>query len=695
MQFERFGKYLLLEKLASGGMAEVYLAKTIGINNFVAIKRILPQFSENSEFIQMFKEEAKIAANLRHSNIVSIHYFGHEKKQLFLVMDFVEGQNLRQILNTLKKENKYLSMDQIVYLIKEVAAGLDYAHRALDNSTGKPLGIIHRDMSPQNIMISFESEVKIVDFGIAKAETQMEQTQAGTIKGKFAYMSPEQAEGQPLDSRTDVFSLGIILWELLSKERLFVAANEAANLKKVRDCQVPSLRKIDASIPIELERIVMKALSKNLDMRYASANSFHKDLNRFLNVQYPEFSKTDFSKFMKGLFHDMFVDNRKKLAEYSQIPVGKDEGLTDGVTKTATSTATITELNTDTEGEQHIPGLDIEERSKKIDLENLKVTSTDLPKFSESPFQSYTRSKIQIGGTQFSHNVHTQTSPFGGVTQSRTQGPASLTQIPSKNSSALLIATSLIVLGGTVWYFLDKPSPTQLTENPARVESPTVTANQPKESVPLSPPNQLPAPVQEPVPTPSASSIPEPISQQASPVASKPEQVINEASLDQSSTSPSSTRELPTIIPINIQSNPSGAIVEIDGRQIGITPYRGSLPTGTTSKIMLRKEGYISFERQELISGENPIRIEAVLQPEPPKGYLVIEMIGAPLDTVIEINGRRIDDKSQLNLYAVPARIPIEIRAYSPFSNASTSTTVSVEVNQKRSVRLVLTRQAQ
>ncbi|MCS6839095.1 MAG: serine/threonine protein kinase, partial [Bdellovibrionaceae bacterium] len=162
MAFERFGKYLLLERIASGGMAEVYLAKTIGLNNFVAIKRILPQFSQNPEFLVMFREEAQIVANLRHSNIVSIHYFGQEKGQLFLVMDFVEGQNLRQILNTLKKEGSYFGLDQITYLVREVAAGLDYAHRALDNATGKPLNIIHRDMSPQNIMVSFEGEVKIV-----------------------------------------------------------------------------------------------------------------------------------------------------------------------------------------------------------------------------------------------------------------------------------------------------------------------------------------------------------------------------------------------------------------------------------------------------------------------------------------------------------------------------------------------------
>jgi serine/threonine-protein kinase len=649
MQFEHFGKYLLLEKLASGGMAEVYLAKTIGINNFVAIKRILPQFSQNTEFIQMFREEAKIAANLRHSNIVSIHFFGREKGQLFLVMDFVEGQNLRQILNTLKKENKYLSMDQIVYLIKEVAAGLDYAHRALDNSTGKPLNIIHRDMSPQNIMISFEGEVKIVDFGIAKAETQIEQTQAGTIKGKFAYMSPEQAEGQNLDSRTDVFSLGVILWELLSKERLFIGPNEAATLKKVRDCQIPSLRKIDPNIPIELERITMKALNKNLDMRYTSANAFHKDLNRLLNMQYPEFSKTDFSKFMKGLFHDMFVENRKKLADYSQIPVDKEENIFDGNTKTATATETLTTTNAnDFTSEGRLPGLDLGqvEKSEIIDLKNLKISDVNIPK---TP-------------------LNFPLSPSGtGSGRTKSQYFAQIKIAPKQRPSSAMLILGLSIILGVSWYVWDKQvKDLSLSRDLTETEAKNTLAK-----------------------VPSSSQNTE---QDSSPEASPTEQP-QISRTDQSSTE--SPKSPSGIVHINIQSNPSGAIVEINGRQSGITPYLGSLIAGKSVKILIRKEGFIPYEKEEFLNPQTPLRIEAVLQPEPPKGYLVIEMIGAPLDTVVEVNGRRIEDKSQLNLYAVPAKVPILIKAFSPFSGTSTSATVSVDINQKRVVKLVLSRQAQ
>ncbi len=313
---------MLLEKLATGGMAEVFLARGTGaggIGKFFAIKRILPQYADSPEFIDMFKDEAKIAINLNHSNIVSIHEFGVEKGQFFLVMDYVEGRNLRQILNKMKKSSLQFSVDQITFVIKEVAAGLDHAHRCIDGSTGKPLNITHRDMSPQNLMVSFEGEVKVVDFGIAKAESQIETTRAGTLKGKFGYMSPEQADGQPVDLRTDIFSLGIVLWELLANDRLFVANNELNTLRKIRDCQIPSLRKINPNIHTELERIVQKALARDRNLRYQTGAALHRDLNRFLNRQYPDFSPQDFSVFIKSVFADEILALRKRLVDYAKV----------------------------------------------------------------------------------------------------------------------------------------------------------------------------------------------------------------------------------------------------------------------------------------------------------------------------------------------------------------------------------------
>ncbi len=377
---EGFGKYLLLERLAAGGMAEVYLAKSTGaagISRFVAIKRILPQYSENPEFIDMFKEEAKIAVNLNHGNVVSIYEFGIQNSQFFLVMEFVEGQNLRQVLNHMKKSDKHFSIDQIVYVVTEVAAGLDHAHRCIDGTTGRPLNIIHRDMSPQNIMISFEGEIKIIDFGIAKTESQIENTRTGTIKGKFGYMSPEQADGQDVDLRTDIFSLGIVLWELLANERLFTSGSEAATLKKIRECQIPNLRSINPNISPELERICNKALSKDKSLRYQTSSAFHKDLNRFLNTQYPEFSPQDFSVYMKSAFAQTYLENKKKMVEYSKLQAF------DAMAAEVTSTITITESEKGESKEKNYADdpmqdsdLFKQEKQIKVNLNDLKIDNS-------------------------------------------------------------------------------------------------------------------------------------------------------------------------------------------------------------------------------------------------------------------------------------------------------------------------------
>lgn len=326
-KFERFGNYILLEKLASGGMAEIYLSKKLaaeGVQKFVAVKRILAQHSSSEDFIRMFKDEAKIAVNLNHGNVVSIYDFGVENNQLFLVMEYMEGKNLRQILNRLKQVNKRFSISHIAYVTKMIAAGLDHAHRLIDATTGQTLNIIHRDMSPQNVMVSFEGEVKIIDFGIAKSTTQEENTRVGTLKGKFGYMSPEQVDGMEVDARTDIFAMGIMVWEMLSEQRLFLTNNEMTTLRKIRDCKIPSLREIDPNIPVELEKIVNKALARNKTQRYQTAAELQKDLQSFLNRYNPDFSSQDFAEFIKEMYSEEIVDARKRQVAYSKVEVPLD-----------------------------------------------------------------------------------------------------------------------------------------------------------------------------------------------------------------------------------------------------------------------------------------------------------------------------------------------------------------------------------
>lgn len=319
---EKFGKYYLLDKVATGGMAEVYLSKLVGaqgVNKFVAIKRILPQYSENDEFNSMFKEEAKIAVNISHSNVVPIYDFGEELHRLYLVMEYVPGKNVRQILNTLKKQKEVIPLPFAVAIINEVAKGLDNAHKCFDRTTGRPLNIIHRDVSPQNVILSFDGEVKLLDFGIAKAESKIETTRAGTLKGKFGYMSPEQAEGLELDARTDIFSLGIVLWELLADARLFMAKNEVMTIRKIRDCVIPSLSKSNPEVTTDLENIVQKALARDRNIRYQTAGELHKELNVYLNRHFPDFTQGDLAAFMKRLYNDEIVELREKMIEYAAL----------------------------------------------------------------------------------------------------------------------------------------------------------------------------------------------------------------------------------------------------------------------------------------------------------------------------------------------------------------------------------------
>ena len=262
---ERCGKYELFEKLASGGMADIFLGRTLladGICKFVAVKRIQTRFSSSQQFQNMFREEAKVAINLKNNNIVSTLDFGFENEQYYLVMDFVEGVTLKQLINEMKRENKTFSFDQVLYLVKEVAAGLNYAHHATEVKTGKNLNLIHRDMSPHNVMVSFGGDVKIIDFGIAKIDdTEQSRNETGSLRGKCRYMSPEQVECEDLDERSDIFSLGIILWELLANDQLFNDKSEIKILQKVKACEIPPIRRYNPTVPAELALIISKALS--------------------------------------------------------------------------------------------------------------------------------------------------------------------------------------------------------------------------------------------------------------------------------------------------------------------------------------------------------------------------------------------------------------------------------------------------
>jgi serine/threonine-protein kinase len=277
-------RYRVVEKLESGGMAEVFRAESEGLQGFrkqVAIKRVLPHLSSKKKFISMFLDEARLSAQLTHSNCVQVFDIGVGDNAFFIVMEFVDGANLKAIIEHIKKHGRDFPVEAAVYIALELCKGLAYAHELTDQA-GTPLHIVHRDMSPPNVLVTKNGEVKIVDFGLAKANSQLEKSEPGIIKGKFSYLSPEAAMGQEVDARTDVFAVGIILWELLAGQRLFLGETDFQTVKKVQAANVPPVSAINKKVPQDLERIIAKSLARDPTQRYGGARPLGQDLSKFM-----------------------------------------------------------------------------------------------------------------------------------------------------------------------------------------------------------------------------------------------------------------------------------------------------------------------------------------------------------------------------------------------------------------------------
>jgi serine/threonine-protein kinase len=285
---ERFGRYYLLERIGKGGMAEVYRAVSLGLEGFrrmFVVKRILAEKSRSPEFVRMFCEEARISALLHHPNVVQVYDFGHVGGSYFLAMEYLLGRDLASVMRVLRASNLSVPPTLAAFIGQQVALGLGYAH-ALRGSNGAPLGIVHRDVTPSNIMLLHAGGVKILDFGIAKATAagtgQPSQVSGGLLKGKIGYLSPEQAREGEADARSDLFALGVTLWEMLAGKRLFAGGNELETLKNVLEKPVPAPSTLRPGVPPELDRVVLKALERDRDARYQTADEMARDLEQIL-----------------------------------------------------------------------------------------------------------------------------------------------------------------------------------------------------------------------------------------------------------------------------------------------------------------------------------------------------------------------------------------------------------------------------
>lgn len=317
-------KYILTERVAIGGMAEIHLGKSVGSDGFAricAFKKILPHHASDNEFIQMFRNEAELAKQLLNKNIVQVYDFVAEGDSFMLVMEYVDGQDLRSVLHTAEQSKRRIPIALACYVVIEALGGLGYAHGLADLS-GRSLGIIHRDVSPQNILISYEGDVKITDFGIAKAQTHVSNTRAGVLKGKFSYMSPEQAAGNEIDSRSDLFAAGIVLYEMLTMTRLF-KGEDLAVLAAVKQCKVKPPNQVKGvQIPQELENCVMRLLERDPERRYQTAKDAIRDISKFLYGYRPDFFAGELAEFMQTLFREKIETSKARMRSTLALPFG-------------------------------------------------------------------------------------------------------------------------------------------------------------------------------------------------------------------------------------------------------------------------------------------------------------------------------------------------------------------------------------
>jgi len=316
-----FGDYALLHRVAIGGMAEVFLAQSRRADLHdptqpIALKRILPHMAEDPEFRRMFIDEAQIAARLDHPNIVPIRRLGTVGDALFIAMEFVWGKDLLQIINRFRRMGRRIPAGMAAYVAYNMCGALAYAHDKLDPQ-GRPLSLVHRDVSPQNVLVGYDGSVKLIDFGIARAATRQTKTQTGVLKGKFGYMSPEQVRGLPIDHRSDLFAVGTCLWEMITSERLFAAESDFATLEKVRNADVDTPSSKVKTVPRDLEDIIMTALSCDRETRYQTARELRMALQSFLKSEPVPFDVSRLSTWMHHLFGDE-IEREKALTSVFQ-----------------------------------------------------------------------------------------------------------------------------------------------------------------------------------------------------------------------------------------------------------------------------------------------------------------------------------------------------------------------------------------
>lgn len=300
-------RYRITERIAAGGMAEVFKGVAESLQGFrknVAIKRVLPALTKNTKFVTMFLDEARLSLFLQHANIVQVFDIGHADDTYFIVMEFVDGVDLKAILEWRRRIGRRLTIGQTIYMIMEVCKGLAYAHDLVHPETGERLNIVHRDVSPANVLLSRNGEIKLADFGLAKAASQVESTDPGVVKGKMSYLSPEAARGENVDHRADIFSVGILLYEMLTSKRLFYGDTDYQTVELVRNAKIPPIGAQNPEVEPEFEEICRKALARRVEDRFQTATDLQDALAHYLFSRGLKMIQRDIAEMVRSCIED-------------------------------------------------------------------------------------------------------------------------------------------------------------------------------------------------------------------------------------------------------------------------------------------------------------------------------------------------------------------------------------------------------
>ena len=596
-KFEKFGKYILVKKIAVGGMAEIFLAKTEkkeNISQFVVLKRILPQFSSNKKFRMMFKNEGKITSHLRHTNMVYHYEFGVEKGVYYIVMEYISGCSLKELVNKSMQCGRKFSTPIALNIIRSIASALYYIHNSIDPETGKLLSLVHRDVTPHNIMIGFNGEIKLIDFGIAKV-SGIDLTNSGVVKGKFSYMSPEQISGAKIDHKSDIFSLGVVLWELLAGQKLFSGDNIQSVFGKIRNCRLPNISHIRSGVSPQLIAILKKMLEKNCSARYQQADSIERDLQLLLNKQYSNFSQVDFQNFIKKLYENDIIKERKLLINISkeitqtnlqQVSQSENNELAANIPVVEPETSLLTE-----EGESQ------SQISQTADSSPAQpVRNTTAPSLKGDPTVVTKGAPISYMKTQVSKNdllekedledakTH-KVEIFEDDTQDNMSASSSFDSLKDSYKSVKIThnkmkfyrsAAVIAIFVITAWYFLIHrpimPTAVELFKDKADSFSESFEAApfpDPVEELPVSEKTEMPA---------------------------QNEESYRNLAMDKAS----------VFFNVYVETSPSGANVYLNGDKVGQqTPVLINVPRTGVHRLEVRRDGYEPYVLNNLSSSSN------------------------------------------------------------------------------------------